>query len=420
MKLKLASALTFAVALNISSCISNPNSTFIPNPTSPSTLRNQCAKLTRYFNFYSYDLSSRRLATTGFIALNCPGSSAHALYELALLSSTGPSDPAFGDPNQRIRVSLTHFRGYDTRTDPTAHDREIDFNIFSLSRLDRTRSLETLRRFFDLTSFDVSSSFTSPIVDHSSINPRALAVFETFGYLDDGREIPFITNASSNSWALLNIPPSLRVEVWNPSATSVFLINHLRLNPNPFFRALAAYRLGFNRDANASVALNDVSQRCRFDDPDHCIEPQIVRRAVGFAQSRIGGSSLTSLVDFSPFPRHDETSLLLSRAFAIGNSDFDMDFRELYRHLRSRYWPLTTIALVFALKYNQDKNPELYDLIRSTDLGARLVGSYVSVAVGAIHLWSRDTVDELTSYSAVSHEGMIHPILSLYSYVRDS
>jgi hypothetical protein len=144
----------------------------------------------------------------------------------------------------------------------------------------------------------------------------------------------------------------------------------------------------------------------------------MVRRAAGFAQSRIGGAALSSLVDFEPYPHYGESSILISRAFAIGNSDFDMDFRQLYFELRERRWPLKTIALVFALKYNSDKDAQLQDLLHSSDLGARLVAGYVCVAVGSYYLIDQATTNEWGNHLSIDPDGMVYPSYSLHRFAR--
>jgi hypothetical protein len=74
--------------------------------------------------------------------------------------------------------------------------------------------------------------------------------------------------------------------------------------------------------------------------------------------------------------------------------------------------------LVFALKYNSDKDAQLQDLLHSSDLGARLVAGYVCVAAGSYYLIDRETIYEWEAYDSVSPEGMIYPMRTLYRFAR--
>ncbi len=407
-----------SAALTVS-CV-NREVTQVESPPYPQiSLSSRCARFSRSLlpqdGIYSYNPDIRRIAITGIVALRCPNSENLLRYHLIMNSEVSPAPNI--TPDQRIQIALTRFSGFDDHTDLSGNGRAIDLTIFAFSRF--PPSLPLVRRFLDYVSFDQIPTSASDLT-RNDFNPRTLAVLETLGYLDDGREIPFLTNFSNGNWAIFNLAPSLRGEIWNPDVTSNFLIGHLRNNPNPFFRALAAYRLGMLKDERAISVLDEVSRRCVSENHEvvRCIEPQMVRRAAGFAQSRIGGAAFSSLVDFEPYPHYGESSILISRAFAIGNSDFDMDFRQLYFELRERRWPLKTIALVFALKYNSDKDAQLQDLLHSSDLGARIVAGYVCVAVGSYYLIDRETIDEWEAYDSGSPEGMIYPMRTLYRFAR--
>lgn len=409
----------FVLCAALTSCV-NREAAQVESPHYPQiSTSSRCARFSRSLlpqdGIYSSNPDIRRIAITGIVALRCPNSESLLRYHLIMNSEVSPAPNI--TPDQRIQIALTRFSGFDNYTDPSGNGRSIDLTIFAFSRF--PPSLPLVRRFLDYVSFDQIPTSASDLT-RNDFNPRTLAVLETLGYLDDGREIPFLTNFSNGNWAIFNLAPSLRGEIWNPDATSNFLTGHLRNNPNPFFRALAAYRLGMLKDGRAISALDEVSQRCVSENHEvvRCVEPQMVRRAVGFAQSKIGGAALNSLFNFQPYPHYVESSILISRAFAIGNSDFDMDFRQLYFELSERKWPLRTIALVFALKYNSTKDAQLQDLLHSSNLGARIVAGYVCVAVGSYYLIDQATTDEWGNHLSIDPDGLVYPSYSLYRFAR--
>lgn len=185
------------------------------------SISSRCARLFRPLrsqdDAYSSDPDIRRIAITGIVALRCPNSENLLRYHLIMNSHAGPGSSFTYE--RRIQTALTAFSGFDDSTDSSGHGRAIDLNVFAFSRF--PSSLALVRRFLDYVSFDQLQTTASDIT-RNDLNPRTLTVLETLGYLDDGREIPFFTNFSNGTWAILNLSPSLRGEVWNPDVTSNF------------------------------------------------------------------------------------------------------------------------------------------------------------------------------------------------------